>query len=192
MKVYYILQSENDYIAKATNSSLYITTDRSKAFEISTREKANNIISTLPNALKEKKFEIVEETSDTVNCQYTAVDMEETKKLICSLSTQLKTIKGNKEWLLEMLSRIDQEISDIIHYIEFYNFSASNGYKLCKELKDLRLKRRDIKNQLEVIDIISNHCNPLAEGKTNKAICDIENKQYTPRILKELFEEKEK
>lgn len=90
-----------------------------------------------------------------------------------------------------MESEVDKEISDIMHFIEFYNFSASDGYKLCKALKDLRLRRRKIKNELELINIINMHSlNNVASGQTNKAIDNLDNKKYAPRVLQELFDHK--
>ena len=188
----YIIQCGEGYVARLKNSSPYITTDQAKALVIETEEKANNIMSTLPKLMRSKGTQLLyEEEHEVINNEYVPVDMENIKELICNLSDQFKTMKGNKDWLTDMESKVDQEISDILHYIEFFSFNACEGYKLAKGLKELRLKRRDIKNQLEAINIISHHtCNMLTDGKTNKALCNIENKQYTPRILKELFEEK--
>ena len=88
-----------------------------------------------------------------------------------------------------MQSEVDKEISDIMHFIEFYNFSASDGYKLCKALKDLRLRRRKIKNELELINIVNTQSlNNVASGQTNKAINGLDEKKYAPRVLQELFD----
>lgn len=188
----YIIQCGEGYVTRAKNNSPCVTTNRTKAWVIETEDKANNIMTTLPKLMRSKGVQLIyEEGDELINNQYVPVDMENIKELICNLSDQFKTMKGNKEWLIDKESKVDQEISDILHYIEFFPFNACEGYKLAKGLKELRLKRRDIKNQLEAINIISQHtCNMLTDGKTNKALCNIENKQYTPRILKELFEDR--
>lgn len=127
-------------------------------------------------------------SNDKINSSYTEVDIDDLKKSINDLSEKLTTLKGNKEWLLDEESNIDKQISDILHYIEFYNFSASDGYKLCKALKELRLRRRDVKNKIELISIINTHtCNNIANGNTNKAIDNLSKKQYVPRVLNDLF-----
>ena len=127
-------------------------------------------------------------SNDKINSSYTKVDIDDLRESINSLSEKFTALKGNKEWLLNEESNIDKQISDILHYIEFYNFSASDGYKLCKVLKELRLRRRDIKNELELIGIISTHtCNNIANGNTNKAIDTLGKKQYAPRVLNDLF-----
>lgn len=190
----YIIQCGNGYVGRSNNIPCVVS-DKSRAWVLDTEQKANNVMTSLPKLMRQKGTQLIElevetESSDCIiNNQYTPVNMDNIKELICTLSDQFKTMQGNKDWLIEMESKVDQEISDILHYIEFYSFNACDGYKLAKELKTLRLKRRDIKNQLEAINIINNHtCDMLANGKTNKALCGIENKQYTPRILKEMFE----
>lgn len=201
----YLIQCGNGYVARAKNNVPYITTNKDMAIHCESEQKAVNIMTTLPKLMRDKGIQIMAEKdnleteveteveeSTFINSKYTPVDMDNIKSLICDLSNQFQVMKGNKDWLLEMESKVDQEISDILHYIEFYQFNACDGYKLAKELKALRLKRRDIKNQIQAIDIIGRHtCNMLADGKTNKALCDIENKTYTPRVLKEMFEEKQ-
>lgn len=189
----YIIQCGDGYIGSETSGIYIYTTDKSIMRIFDSEKKANNVMNTLPKLLKEKGVTILEYHDEKINSQYISVDMDNVKELINNLSEQFTAMKGNKEWLIDMLSEIDQEISDILHYIEFYSFSACDGYKLAKELKTLRLKRRDIKNQLDAINIITTHsCNMIALGTTNKALCNIDNKQYTPRILKEMFESKQK
>ena len=127
-------------------------------------------------------------SNEKINSSYTEVDVDDLKESINELSEKFTTLKGNKEWLFDEESNIDKQISDILHYIEFYNFSASDGYKLCKVLKELRLRRRDVKNKIELISIINTHtCNNIANGNTNKAIDNLSKKQYVPRVLNDLF-----
>lgn len=161
----YIIQCGNGYIGNAVDGSPVITNNKSIMRVFDTEQKAINVMTTLPKLLKEKGVAVLEHQSESV--QYVPIDMENVKELIHSLSEQFTAMKSNKEWLLDMESKIDQEISDILHYIEFYPFNACDGYKLAKELKALRLKRRDIKNQLQAINIISTHsCNMIALGTT--------------------------
>lgn len=131
-------------------------------------------------------------SNDKINNTYSPIDIACLQGTINDLSDQLTTLKGNKDWLLDMESEVDKEISDIMHFIEFNNFSASDGYKLCKAIKDLRLRRRKIKNELELINIINVHTlNNVALGKTNKAITGLDNKKYAPRVLQDLFKHKD-
>lgn len=135
---------------------------------------------------------LIDNSDDKINNGYSPVDITSLQNTINNLSNQLTTLKGNKAWLIDMESEVDKEISDIMHFIEFNNFSASEGYKLCKAIKDLRLRRRRIKNELELINIVNMHTlNNVVLGHTNKAITGLDKKQYTPRVLQELFDHKD-
>lgn len=86
------------------------------------------------------------------------------------------------------LSRVDKEITDIEHYIEFYPFSASRGYELSKMLKDRFSRRREVKNEMEQLnDIAWMQIGFIAKGKGRAMLDKRADKQYTPRVLKELF-----
>lgn len=101
-----------------------------------------------------------------------------------------KEIKDRKRELNSELSKIDKEISDIRHYIEFYPLSASNGYKMAKMLKGHLVKRREIKNELDVmcrVQIMS--VGQVGSGKGREIIEKTLDKHYTPRVLRELFEQ---
>lgn len=87
------------------------------------------------------------------------------------------------------LSKVDKEISDIRHYIEFYPLSASRGYKMAKMLKDCLIRRRAIKDETEMLNRISvMTVGHIGNGKGRNDLDKLGNKQYTPRVLTELFE----
>ena len=200
----YVITNGESYVCNKLNT---VTKILNKAKVFDTFDLANNVFkSSISKSLKQMGFQVRETEIDTnrinntvnvninttsndkINFSYTEVDIDDLRESINGLSEKFTTLKGNKEWLLDEESNIDKQISDILHYIEFYNFSASDGYKLCKALKELRLRRRDIKNKIELINIISTHtCNSIANGNTNKAIDNLSKKQYTPRVLNDLF-----
>ena len=87
--------------------------------------------------------------------------------------------------------KVDKEISDIYHYIELYAFNASDGYKLAKMLKDRLNRRREIKNELEILNRISlMPVGTICNGRGRTAIEKLIDKHYQPRVLNELFENK--
>ena len=190
----YIYVDGNVYLG-VTNGNYVPVKSITEAKKFQTRECAVNVFgnSVSKNLRHTYNWNLEEvktpSVNEKINDTYIPVDFDDVKKSLQELSTKFSVLKGNKEWLLEKQSDIDKQISDILHFIEFEKFSACEGFKLCKALKELRLKRRDIKNQLELINIINCHtCNNMANGSTNKAISSIENKQYAPRVLIELFE----
>ena len=94
-----------------------------------------------------------------------------------------------KDELVQQLSKVDQELSDVNHYIEFCNLNAAQGYKAYKMIKDRRIKRRSIKNELQVVDIIlSKKISETATDEIKKAIDGMDQRTYEPRVLNELFD----
>lgn len=99
-------------------------------------------------------------------------------------------IRKHRHELVAELSNVDKEITDIEHYIEFYSLSASRGYKTSKMLKDCLQRRREIKDEIELINRISvMSVGHIANGKGRNDLEKIKHKQYTPRVLSELFAE---
>lgn len=101
-------------------------------------------------------------------------------------------ICDRRKYLFSELSKIDKERTDIEHFIEIYPLSASQGYKIAKKLQDCLSRRREIKNEIEVLNRISalKVCE-IYKGKGANALAKLESKQYTPRILKDLFKTKD-
>lgn len=94
-----------------------------------------------------------------------------------------------KEVLLKQLSDVDKEICDVMHYIEFSKLNASQGYKAFKMIKDRRIKRRSIKNELIIVEIIINKkFSEPAQDEIIKAVEKLDKRTYEPRVLKELFD----
>lgn len=94
-----------------------------------------------------------------------------------------------KNELTDKLSTVDKEICDILHYIEFCNLNAAQGYKAYKMLKERRIKRRSIKNELQVVDIIlGKKISETATDEIEKAISGMDKRKYEPRVMTELFD----
>lgn len=75
------------------------------------------------------------------------------------------------------------------HYIEFCNLNAAQCYKAYKMIKDRRIKRRSIKNELQVVDIIlSKKISDTASDEIQKAIAGMDKRTYEPRVMTELFD----
>lgn len=131
---------------------------------------------------QEKVNENTETPSNSENIQYW-IDK------VSGLNGLASEALHRKDNLLSQLSKIDQELSDINHYIEFVNLNAAQGYKAYKMIKDRRIKRRSIKNELQVVDIIlSKKISETATDEIQKAISGMDKRKYEPRVLNELFD----
>ncbi len=111
-------------------------------------------------------------------------DIQKMKDYILGLDGKCNELK------LE-LSELDQAIEDIKHYIEFYDLDADRCFYIVNNLlKPVLVKRRKVKNDLEVI-------RQIGELQINENLIypilqiyhQIENKVYVPRKYPELFEE---
>ena len=66
---------------------------------------------------------------------------------------------------------------------------AAQGYKAYKMLKERRIKRRSIKNELQVVDIIlGKKISETATDEIEKAISGMDKRKYEPRVMTELFD----
>lgn len=108
---------------------------------------------------------------------------------ISDLNGLAKDAMSRKEELSKDLSKIEKEIQDCLHYIEFTNLNAAQGYKAYRILKDRRIKRRSIKNELQVLGIIlGKKISETATDEIMKSIKGLDKRQYEPRVLQELFD----
>ena len=131
---------------------------------------------------QEKVNENTETPSNSENIQYW-IDK------VSDLNGLASEALHRKDNLLSQLSKIDQELSDINHYIEFVNLNAAQGYKAYRMIKDRRIIRRSIKNELDVLNIIlGKKISETATDEIQKAISGMDKRTYEPRVLKELFD----
>lgn len=87
------------------------------------------------------------------------------------------------------MSDVDKELSDINHYIEFCNLNAAQGYKAYKMVKERRIKRRIIKNELVIVNVIlEKKISDSMTEEMEKVIHILDKCTYTPRVLSELFD----
>lgn len=75
------------------------------------------------------------------------MDIIEELKLI---TNKLDELDNYTQTLGDKLSIEDKKTSDLLHYIENNKLSAFECYRLFKEMKDVRIKRRKIKNGMEL------------------------------------------
>ena len=168
----------------------------------------------------------VEKVNDVIPKQIKPVtekDIDETEKVMVSENIQhwlnkVSDLNGlanealnRKDELVQSLSNIDKELCDVLHYIEFCNLNAAQGYKAYKMIKERRIIRRNlnaaqgykaykmikerriirrnIKNELNVLNIIlSKKISETATDEINKCVAGMDKRTYEPRVLKELFD----
>ena len=109
------------------------------------------------------------------------------RKVLDSVKNLLLDLKDEQKKLFDMLGNKDQEIEDVLHYIEFNNLSASDGYCAYKMIQIRRLQRREIKNDLAVLHSATNHLQKYISEGFPSEIEKLNNRTYAPRQLPALF-----
>lgn len=113
---------------------------------------------------------------------------EELLSNLCYMSEHMDEYQGN---LNAMLSDVDKEICDIMHYLEFNELNDTDMIKASKMLQERRRHRRDIKDEMEKTALMKSTFMDGAFGiKVQQSLEFMEKmkmRQYTPRKLNELF-----
>lgn len=120
---------------------------------------------------------------------------ESSKYIISVLSDAVSKLNCRHVELVEELSKFDRQITDIEHYVEFNagKLNACGGYKAYKLLQDVLVQRRKIKDELEIIQVVSDRIGCPEEVATIETrVRELEARTYKPRELTYLFETKEK
>lgn len=101
---------------------------------------------------EEKKEEIVEK--DIV---YTPIVMQ-----ILGINEQLEDLDNYFNELPNLQSQIDEELSDLLHYIENNDLTSKQSTKMVKLLKQKRMVRRGLCNDYEIKKVYNTHKGKLA------------------------------
>lgn len=183
-------------------SGKYVPTSKECMADTFSKKQADSIYkNSLPKALKCVFYvQKYDEPQQGIK-QVTKEDIDNTEKVMMTENIQcwldrVSDLNGlardalhRKEELLRELSNVDKELSDINHYIEFVNLNASQGYKAYRLIKERRIKRRSIKNELMVLEIIlGKKISESIVDEINKSVEGLDNRKYEPRIMKELFD----
>lgn len=188
-----IITDGHYYIKQGFNNAYEITANRDSA-KIFEESSCQGAIQALPKILHKYNWRaevVVEEEGEEESFinSYEEIDTEFLLSQIKTTSELILKAKNNMLPLNHMLSQVDLEICDVLHFLEFFNFSACEGYKLAKLLKDLRVKRREIKNEIKRIDVLKNvSTRTLTSGKTMASLKQVDNQNYVPRVLVDMFE----
>lgn len=195
----YIICNENNYLLQ-TDAGFSIVNDINNATKWNDFSKANNVCKNMHANKKMKKYHLEvkciykEEQYPTqepeiptpvvrpIELDYDILDK------IKEISIFTKQLEERKLYLIEQIKIVDLEIVDIEHAAEFYNLNASQGYKLYKLLHESRIRRREFKDELQKIGYILGTSMRSSEIQNlENSIAGLDNRQYTPRVLKELF-----
>lgn len=113
-----------------------------------------------------------------------------TEEILKYMLVFFQDIDKRLQKLSEEQSIADIKQSDILHYIENHNLNASQSCKLVKQLKKVRKERREIKNEIDVIQslkdtFVDKYKNKFIEKDIIQALKNLrqlEEKQNNPKF----------
>lgn len=115
--------------------------------------------------------------------------VDEAQNILSAFASYIDRMRGEKEALAAEHSKVEREIVDLQHYIEFHELNAYQGWLVFKALQQRLRKRRSIKNSIQTISNIET-CN-IDTGEIKRAASSVgglKGRAYTPRELSSIFQ----
>lgn len=107
----------------------------------------------------------------------------------------LQENEDNYSKLFDELSTADRKIDYWLHYIELNNIPVTQSYKIIKEIKRLREKRRIVKNDLELMKVFKDNEQKMVNSKNREvllsSVCKTNDKQQNAKYSYDAYTEEE-
>lgn len=121
-------------------------------------------------------------------------------KTIAEIVDKLNELDNYDNDLSQLLSECDEREQDLLHYIENNKINMLWCYKYVRELKNIREKRRNIKNDMERITKFKEHKTKLVSTIDNRQLmlaelnkrekqlnCPYKNRRYAEEELQKIL-----
>ena len=121
-------------------------------------------------------------------------------KTITEIVNKLNEIDNYDSGLSQLLSECNEREQDLLHYIENNKINMLWCYKYVREIKNVREKRRNIKNDIERIMKFKEQKTKLASTMDNRQLmlaelnkrekqlnCPYKNRRYTEEELQKIL-----
>ena len=191
MELLYVITNGSNYISYDKNQKMTVVSKKELAKRF-VQTKAENFVKNLTGPMKNLGYHIELDVETNQLIEQTSKEADKEIQNILSkvqeFESYMQEIGKKRNALTYEMSKVDAEIEDILHAAEFYNLNACEGYKLYKMLREARIRRRKLKDYIEVVGYVENaNGKEFAENKGSQSILGKMTREYTPRVLKELF-----
>ena len=202
---YYKLNEKNNLVIARDSSEATLFTIREANARIGTGRRARfyNLLEVdvtpmpiaVPKLEPEESYEAPELDTFETPTMFDGLhnDWESMLTNLCYMSDHMSAYQNN---LNQMLSDVDKEICDIMHYLEFSDLSDSDMLKASRMLQERRRKRREIKDEMDKTALMRSTFLDGAFGikvqQSLEVIEKMKERQYTPRKLSELFDQQQR
>lgn len=197
----YIIASssgEEKYIHCDSQRRMSITSSKDKAEVFVDSTRALNTINNSMSKDERKKWMVVQyEKKDSKSTKVFHSAPDSSVECICGVEwdSVCNNITNSYSQLIDYRSRLQRdlgivnaELCDCEHACEFFKCDAARGYRLYAMIRERRIKRRHLKNELmRVSAILDMGYSDIANGCIKDAFRKIDEQVYEPRVLKELF-----
>ena len=202
MNMNYLISNASGYfIRKDPTTGKYVpirSADQATTWD--DEDKAKNILRNCLNKKMQQEYKVVKvfgadpnvaeaaPTAAAIHVDFEDDTIQEYEIVLKKVSSLLQRLPETKEYLRQDLKQIEKQKLDARHYIEFGTFNAAQGYKAMKTYQEILRKRRKIKNELQVVEMIQ-ECG-IAPERFNallKKIDAVLHQSYSPREMPELF-----
>lgn len=188
--------SKTMFVCKGANNAYALTTDPDKAIIWDSKITVDAVFkSNLPKSIRDKGLSVravpLQMRFDKPQHEQTQPEAGSSRYIISVLSEAAAKLNVRHATLNEELSVYDRQITDVEHYIEFNagKLNAYEGYQAYKLLQDVLLKRRKVKDELQMINVVRDKMSISSDiDGVNARIIELENQTYKPREFKHLFE----
>lgn len=199
----YVLTDGKGYISRMRGGKIVVTYDFDLATKYPTETHALEFLSSLNKSYNQKgyrpkKVEAKEkqlpppEKQKLEPVRGKIAESEELTQLrnhLIMIDQILGSLKDLYSKKYNELTEASDSLEDISHAIEFTNANAVQRCYLENEFKKARLKRRECKDMMTLIDLVSKfEPDDWGSNKLQKALAALDNRTYTPRIRRDLFE----
>lgn len=197
-----------NYLITNSNKKIYIRLNDKGCPETCVKEKAQrfesskakNILDNLPKTLKKFHFKL-QAVSD--ECMSVLIDNneEENKNVLVSscytvpesvtewvdrvknCNDLAKDAQKRKNELIDALSNVDRDLSNCLHKIELTKWkNGCDGYKEYKLVKNILEKRRNIKDELTIVQsILESNLQSMASDRIEKVMDRLKNRIFSIR-----------
>lgn len=196
---YVIKNNKGIYIKLNQNGSPITCTANEKA--LFDESKAKNILKSMPKTLRRLNFKL--EAIPDIQQNQNTIGEDDNKREEYILSENitrwiekfgkcgdiLDEAEERENELLKDLKDNDKELIDILHIIEIEKSKDMfSGWRLYKRIRDNRIKRRSIKDELLIVENVLDQIKNTScfhRDKIQKAINGLFTRKYTFRIIEE-------
>lgn len=190
----YVLYNQKYYLMHNAIGQWTPTTELVESFQFNDKIKADNALANLPKQMRNLGYFVQQVDTpskpvdfDQFNSKLELVDYDSALAQISSFCDLHDQLVARATWVEYKLQEVENKIQDVLHAIEFNSYNARDGYKIYKLLHDLRLERREYKDEQIIADVMKSGFADSNWELTRTRVDDLKDRQYHVREMEELF-----